>query len=135
MPSASILNQINTTTMDIRKVIIALIVAIAAIGQSTATAQSSPSNMVYLELSQLTVANYPNLVEAFKAHPDFELMESCVPAKVTSIRVRNTQLSPSAIQSTLSNLLSQSGFSSVTPLLGFNDGQFLDRCKTARTRP
>jgi hypothetical protein len=129
------LHQINTTTMDTRKVIVALFAAFSALCLQQAVAQSSTPNVVYLELNQLTVGNYPTLVEAFKSHPDFELMESCVPAKVVSVRVRNTQLTGESIRTSLQNALTPKGFTSVTSLNGMNDSLFLDRCKTARTRP
>ena len=106
-------------------------ISIGSKAQTTAGSQT----MIYVELSQLTVDNFPSLFHKLKDNSAYELVESCVPAKVISVRLKNPQSNVAADFTNLKTILSTVGFSSAALLEGYGDADFVNRCQTARNRP
>jgi hypothetical protein len=103
-------------------------------GSNAQTTAGTPK-MMYVELTQLTVDSYPALFHKLQDNATLELVESCVPAKVVSIRLKNPEAFVSSEFITLKSILVSAGFTSATLLEGFEDSDFMNRCQTARTRP
>jgi hypothetical protein len=111
-----------------------LLFSFISFGSNAQTTAGTPK-MMYVELNQLTVESYPALFHKLQDNAAFELVESCVPAKVVSIRLKNPQAAVSSEFLNLKSLLVSAGFTTSTLLETYEDSDFMNRCQTARTRP
>lgn len=117
--------------MQINRFLTALAVVLLLALSSESQAQTQANQMFYVQLNQLSVDNYPALVEAFKNRTDISLGESCIPAKVISVKATSGLSAQEAYQR-IAQAIAPKGFSSVENLTNFNDQLFMERCSSAR---
>jgi len=112
-----------------------LFLVCALLTSALSYAQQAPSTgkLIYVELSELSVETYESYYATMKANSDFEMVETCIPAKVAVIRVKNP--SNSGIQADFDKvtpILRGAQFTSIKLLETFNDERFMEKCKAAR---
>ena len=117
--------------MAVRMLFLVCALLTSALGYAQQTQASG--KLIYLELSELSVDTYVELHKEFASHPNFELVESCVPAKLVVVRVKN----PNAIDASkdmeqIRAILRAARFNYVTQLDSYNDELFMNKCKAAR---
>lgn len=117
--------------MQINRFLTAVVVMLAFAFSTDSHAQTQANQVLYVQLNQLSVENYPALVEAFKNRTDITLSESCIPAKVISVKASSTLPAQEAYQR-ITQAIAPKGFSSVLNLTDFNDQLFMERCSSAR---
>ncbi len=100
----------------------------------TSVAQSNPTKdgIIYVDCSNLNVDNYGKLFKEFQNNPQFEISEACVPAKVISVRVKDSNLSEIKAFEAFQTKTSKMELGTLTHLSDFNDEAFMSRCQAAR---
>jgi hypothetical protein len=106
--------------------------ALFTLSASSQTTASTPV-LVYFELPSLSVENYPAFMDVLSKSTSFESKETCTPAKVAVVRLKNGRPEEAARASELLlSELSKAGFSNAKRLPAFNDKAFMEKCQAAR---
>lgn len=114
-------------------VLIAIVFGSISISAQSLYEQAGASRY-YLEINDLTVENYPRLHLFFKNNNGFELVESCIPAHIISVKSKNGAiLNTENFTGFSSELKTVTGLQNIALLENYNNDQFMGRCLSARS--